>query len=118
SDNEEDQEDMDSNDDTDDGRSNSDENSTLKDDFDEQDLQTCTQCYDEYDDAENNRTSCVFHIYQRPVLDLQSEVWYNWDDARNGPRDTPKNRLRYSRGFKWQCCGLYGKSSGCRVSYH
>jgi len=68
---------------------------------------------DEQDDDEDEAEEEGFHAGELEV-DLESDVWADWDEALHGPLDTPTNREQSPEGFVWSCCGAQGTyAPGC-----
>ncbi|KAF2212727.1 hypothetical protein CERZMDRAFT_6298, partial [Cercospora zeae-maydis SCOH1-5] len=77
----------------------------------------CQNCKEEYSVENNYRGSCVYHNGNK-IVNYDSEIWTDHDDACHGPPEAHENDPCYEEGFFWGCCEEPIDSAGCVVSRH
>ena len=82
----------------------------------------CMNCEEEYVEAENTSTSCMWYSEThkgRLEVNEDEDHWDGWHDG-NGPKNTAANRVEFSGGFRWSICGCKcGDNGECeRIQRH
>ncbi|KAF9532629.1 hypothetical protein CPB83DRAFT_631578 [Crepidotus variabilis] len=78
--------------------------------------ETCAVCDDEYDtNTLRENTECIFHPGE---LEVDQEMFADWDEDCHGPMDSSETRREYPENFAWTCCNDDGNSAGCARGEH
>ncbi|KAI0360093.1 hypothetical protein OH77DRAFT_1419483 [Trametes cingulata] len=76
----------------------------------------CKNCGEEFDAGEEREEDeCRYHTGE---LDVDEEVFVDWDDWVHGPKDTEENRRQFPENFVWTCCEEDGTHPGCTEQEH
>ncbi|KAF2668323.1 hypothetical protein BT63DRAFT_425645 [Microthyrium microscopicum] len=80
-------------------------------------FEICKNCNEEFDHENNSRNSCLRHEDMK-VVDTDSSVWADHDEACHGNYEHFIDDPVYADGFMWECCDRPSTSKGCKVSQH